>query len=73
MNEKEGLHSVVDEHMDRVQRGVTDSFDFWLSQHDVSFPQLLEDAIEKAFQGWLDSNIDTIVDMLKKHEVTGDS
>ena len=60
-----------EEQMDRVQQGVTESFDFWLSQHDVSFPQLLEDAIEKAFQGWLDNNIDTIVDMLKKHEVTG--
>jgi len=35
MNEKQGLHSVVEEHMDRVRQGVTDSFDFWLSQHDV--------------------------------------
>jgi len=51
MNEKQ---------MDKVQQGVTESFDFWLSQHDVSFPQLLEDAIERAFQGWLDSNIDTL-------------
>ena len=49
-----------------IRKGVTDAFDFWLSQHEVSFPNLLEDVIQRVFQQWLNEHEDDILIMITK-------
>jgi hypothetical protein len=39
-----------------ISKAITDAFNFWLSQHDISFPEMIETAIEKSFSDWLMSN-----------------
>lgn len=39
--------------IDTTAEGVRDSWDFWLSQHDVSVPMTINDAVEAAFTSWL--------------------
>lgn len=38
---------------DAIAKGVSDSWDFWLSQHDVSTPECIIEATQKAFSQWL--------------------
>ena len=40
--------------LDSVAKGVADSRDFWLQQHEVSFPELLKRTIADVFSKWLD-------------------
>ena len=49
----------TDQH-DSVKAGVTESWDFWLSQHDVSVPETIQDAVKEAFTGWLDAHSEAI-------------
>ena len=52
---------------DKVLReGVEDAFAVWLSQHNVSFPALLEEVIERVFRVWLDEHEDCILEMIAK-------
>ena len=44
-----------------VELGVRDAFDFWLAQHDISFPMLLEGVIRKVFEEWTDAHEDEII------------
>ena len=39
-----------------ISKAITDAFDFWLSQHDISFPEILGRAIEDSFRVWLMNN-----------------
>lgn len=39
-----------------ITKGVADSWDFWLSQHDYSVPDRIEDAVKSAFSRWLDDH-----------------
>jgi hypothetical protein len=41
--------------LDSVAKGVADSLDFWLQQHEVSFPELLKRTTADVFNKWLDS------------------
>jgi hypothetical protein len=41
--------------------GVSDAFGFWLSQHPISVPEIIEQAISKTFEKWLDDNGEEIV------------
>lgn len=41
--------------------GVERAWDFWLGQHPVSVPEIIEEAIKKAFAAWLDEHSDEIV------------
>ena len=40
--------------LDSVAKGVADSRDFWLQQHEVSFPELLKRTTADVFSKWLD-------------------
>ena len=40
--------------LDSVAKGVADSLDFWLQQHEVSFPELLKRTIADVFSKRLD-------------------
>ena len=40
--------------LDSVAKGVADSRDFWLQQHEVSFPELLKRTIADVFRKRLD-------------------
>ena len=46
---------------DSTRKGVSDAWDFWLSQHDVSVPETIFAAVEKAVRGWLDDNTDALI------------
>jgi hypothetical protein len=50
---------VTTEHV--IQQGVENAFAFSHSQHDVSFPDLLEDAIVKVFGSWLEDHEEEIM------------
>ena len=47
-----------------IQDGVAEAFDYWLSQHDVSTPECIMIAIEKAFYDWLCRNSDDLIEKL---------
>ncbi len=46
--------------------GVKDAFGFWLSQHDVSFPALVQASVKAAFSERLDENSEAIVEAIAK-------
>lgn len=37
-----------------ARQGVSDAWDFWLSQHPISVPELIKDAVKEAVTEWLD-------------------
>ena len=39
-----------------ISKAITDAFDFWLEQHEISFPTILGRAIEDSFRVWLMNN-----------------
>lgn len=39
-----------------VKAGISDAWDYWLSQHDVSVPEIIHDAAKDAVTRWLDAN-----------------
>ena len=49
-----------------IREGVTEAFDFWLSQHDISFPDLLEEAIKQAFREWLNDHEGVVLAMIEE-------
>jgi hypothetical protein len=36
--------------------GVRDAWDFWLSQHPVSVPEIIAEAVGRAFTAWLEAD-----------------
>jgi hypothetical protein len=39
-----------------TRQGVDDAWGFWLSQHPISVPEMIMEAVEKAFYRWCDDN-----------------
>jgi hypothetical protein len=39
-----------------VREGVRDAFGFWMSQHNISFPDLIERAIKEAMKEYLNDH-----------------
>lgn len=46
---------------DSVTKGVIDAWDFWLSQHDYTVPELIEDAVHGATRAWLNANTPALI------------
>ena len=47
-----------------IQKGVADAFDFWLSQHPISFPEIIGDSMKKAFSEWLEAHSEEIIERI---------
>lgn len=47
--------------LNSTAKGVADAWDFWLSQHDVTVPDCIIEAVKAAFTAWLDRNRDEVV------------
>lgn len=45
---------------DSVKAGVAEAWDFWLSQHDISVPEIIKDAVRKSMSSWLDDHADDL-------------
>lgn len=43
---------------------MTEAFDFWLSQHDISTPACIEYAAEKAIRAWLEAHSNEIIERI---------
>lgn len=41
---------------DDIRGDVRDAWDFWLSQHDISVPEPIHDAVREAVTAWLDEH-----------------
>ena len=52
--------------LNATAEGVRDAFDFWLSQHNVSVPDIFELAIRAAVSAWLDDHAEEIVEAIAK-------
>lgn len=46
--------------------GVAEAWDWWLSQHDVSVPELIYDAVTKAVTSWLNTHEDDLIDAIAR-------
>jgi hypothetical protein len=44
-----------------ISEGVRDAWDFWLSQHDVSVPEIIHGAVESAVALWLNWNTEQVI------------
>jgi hypothetical protein len=51
---------------DSIQKGVYEAFSDWLSNHEISFPQLLEDAIGRVFAEWAEDHSTEIIAAIAK-------
>ena len=49
-----------------IAKGVADSWDFWLSQHDYSVPETIEVAVRGVFQVWLETNTPALTGAIAK-------
>lgn len=49
---------------DNTRDGVAEAFAFWLSQHDVTVPQVIEDAAERAITHWLNAHTDELIEAI---------
>lgn len=47
---------------DNTRDGVAEAMAFWLSQHDVTVPQVIEDAAERAITHWLNAHTDELIE-----------
>lgn len=46
---------------DETFKAVQNSWDFWLSQHNISVPETIHDAVKSAFSRWLTENTDELL------------
>jgi hypothetical protein len=51
---------------EEVRKGVDDAFNFWLIEHQVSFPELLERTIGDVFEAWLENHSAQIIAQITK-------
>ncbi|MFE3522228.1 hypothetical protein ACFXOD_11640 [Streptomyces sp. NPDC059161] len=56
---------------DAVTKGVADAFGFWLSQHDVTTPELVQAGIEGAVAAWLADHTTDLIDAIAKAVADG--
>ena len=52
--------------LDSVAKGVADSLDFWLQQHEVSFPELLKRTTADVFSKRLEEQLTEINEAITK-------
>jgi hypothetical protein len=52
--------------VDKTVQGVADAWDFYLSQHDVSVPEMIERSIQVSLTKWLDANTDLILAAIQR-------
>jgi hypothetical protein len=65
---------MTEKNIKAVTQGVTDAWDFWLSQHDVSVPDRIEAAVGDAFKAWLDQHTAELIAAIAEaaaHEAKG--
>lgn len=53
-----------------ITSGVRDAWDFYLAQHDVSMPALIEQAVQAAVTAWLDRHAEDILERILTKAVT---
>lgn len=46
--------------------GVQSSWDFWLDQHPVSVPEIIEEAVKKAFTAFLEKHKAEVLEAIAK-------
>lgn len=46
---------------DAASDGIERAWDFWLSQHPISVPEIIQEAVEKVVRRWLDDHSDEII------------
>lgn len=46
---------------DAIVEAVTDAWDFWLSQHDITVPRCIGDAVHDVMKEWLAEHKDEII------------
>ena len=63
--DNEGSNTMTTEH-DAIAKGVTDAWDSWLSQHDISVPDTIEVAVRGAVYVWLDIHTPTLIEAIAK-------
>ncbi len=44
-----------------TRTGVYEAWTWWLDNHDISVPEIIEDAIEAAVKRWLDQHQDELI------------
>ncbi|MEU9516612.1 hypothetical protein [Micromonospora sp. NPDC048169] len=49
---------------DNIRDGAAEAFAFWLSQHQVTVPQVIEDAAERAITSWLNAHTDELAEAI---------
>jgi hypothetical protein len=49
-----------------ASKGVEGAWDFWLSQHPISVPDIIEMAVTAAVASWLNDHDDVIIDAIKE-------
>ncbi len=49
---------------DKIKEGVTEAFDFWLSQHPITMQDLVELSLTQAMKEWLDKNREEIIEKI---------
>lgn len=52
---------MINTRTDATIKAVTDSWDFWLSQHPLTVPHCIESAVRDAMKAWLDEHKDEII------------
>jgi hypothetical protein len=51
--------------------GVEDAWVWWLNEHCISGPEMMGEAIERAWTSWLDANRDEIIQkIVERVEIT---
>jgi hypothetical protein len=45
-----------------AHQAIQDAWDFWLSQNPISVPEIIEAAVAKAFEAWLCSEEERLID-----------
>ena len=49
-----------------TRQGVKDAWDFWFSQHPVSVPEIIQDAVKVAVREWLDEHSAEILEAISR-------
>ena len=58
---------MADEKAKQAAEAIENAWVFWLSQHDVSVPETIEAAVQKAFSRWLNENKGEIIAAIAKN------
>lgn len=62
MNDKQKLEATT--------RGVTQAWDWWLHDHEVTAPGAVETGVQLAFDDWLVKNTDALIEAIAREVAT---